>query len=85
MADTINIEPDTEGYARIARRLSEQVLEDVGSRRRQADRGLLVQIVKIAGKLRVDDPSVLARLIVALEQNESAPIMPGRAGAGVAR
>lgn len=78
MADTINLEPDAEGYARIARRLSEQVLEDVKSKRQQADRGLLVQIVKIAGKLRVDDPSVLARLIVALEQNENTAIMPSR-------
>ena len=79
MSDTINIEPDAEGYAKIARRFSEQILDDVKSIKRQrADRDLLVQIVKIAGKLRVDDPSVMARLIVALEQNEPTPIMPSR-------
>lgn len=74
----INLEPDNEGYARIARRFSEQILDDVRTKRRTDDRALLVQIVKISGLLREKDPDVLARLIVALEQNESDAIMPRR-------
>ncbi len=78
MTDTINIEPDAEGYARIARRLSEQILADVKAKRQSDDRAILVQIAKIAGRLRVSDPEVMARCLGALEQNENAAIMPSR-------
>lgn len=72
----IDLTPTDEGYGRIARRMSEDILADVKQSRKSADRALLVQLVKIAGHLRVNDPRVMARLIVALEQNESAAIMP---------
>ena len=74
----ISLEPTIEGYARIARKFSEVILDDVRKARKADDRALLVQIVKIAGKLRVDDPEVMARFIVALEQNENVAIMPSR-------
>lgn len=74
---TINLEPDDEGYARIARRFSEDILAGVQGKRRKANaRNMLVQIAKIAGLLRVNDPAVLARFLVALEQNETDAIMP---------
>ena len=78
MTTTIDLTPTSEGYAVMARQFSESILGDVRKARTNDDRALLVQIMKIAGQLRVDDPNTLARLLVALEQNESVAIMPAR-------
>lgn len=76
MSQTINLEPTSEGYARIGRRLAEQVLSDVRKARQTDDRALLVEVLKIAAHIEKRD---LARLVVALEQNESVAIMPVQA------
>lgn len=73
MTLSINLEPTSEGYARIARRFAENILSDVRKARQSDDRALLVETLKIAAHIEKSD---LARLIVALEQNETVAIMP---------
>ncbi len=70
---TISLEPDSEGYARLARQFAEVILADVKKSRQSADRSLLVETLKIAAHI---EKPVLARLIVALEQDEAVAIMP---------
>ena len=70
---TINLEPTSEGYARVARRFSETILSDVRKARQNDSRSLLVETLKIAAHIEKHD---LARLVVALEQNENVAIMP---------
>lgn len=70
-ASTIDTTPSNAGFAQIAARFAAQIIEDVRKPRRVADSALLVEIIKVAGLLaRTGDDKTLARLIVAVEQDE---------------
>jgi len=73
----IDLTPTAEEYAVIARRIAEDIISDVPRRRTNAVRNLASQLIRLGGHLaRTHNDSILARLLVALEQNEAPPIMP---------
>ena len=66
----IDITPTPEGYARIGHRFAAQIIGDIRLRRQADDRALLVEVMKVAGMLAQSNPTILARLLVAIEQDE---------------
>lgn len=72
-AGSVSLRPSNEGFAQIGHRFANQIIEDVRKARKDSDTLLLVELIKIAGELRIARPDLLARLLVAIEQSE--PIM----------